>query len=309
MRNECNIIRDLLPLYAENMVSPDTRLFVEEHLKECKTCQNELAQLEEPQTIQVKEDALPLITLKRKLFAKKVQTIAFTMILVIVLLVSMFAFLDAPEYFLYSPELIELNENPDGSITLTFDKSVTDFSCTFCEEPLDEFSSAENSGYNYHIEAWTSTWDKWFSKRSSLSTTIKPEKDLPYKIFYTSNNGQEDVCLYGQSNLNNGGVITLPRLSLGYYLILAVFTFAALFALRFIVRKKDNFRIWVEKLLLYPLSYIIAHLCIMGITTTSYSMPRDFFLILFVSVLLYCGLLLVVNIYQLHKEIKSVNSI
>ena len=45
MRNECNIVRDLLPLYAENMVSADSRDFVEEHLKGCEACRLELAGL------------------------------------------------------------------------------------------------------------------------------------------------------------------------------------------------------------------------------------------------------------------------
>ena len=38
MRNECNIIRDILPLYAEDMVSDDTVSFVEEHLQTCNEC-------------------------------------------------------------------------------------------------------------------------------------------------------------------------------------------------------------------------------------------------------------------------------
>jgi len=41
--NECNIIRDILPLYAENMVSADTAAFVRQHLNTCPSCQNELA--------------------------------------------------------------------------------------------------------------------------------------------------------------------------------------------------------------------------------------------------------------------------
>ncbi|MBQ3501344.1 MAG: zf-HC2 domain-containing protein, partial [Oscillospiraceae bacterium] len=36
MRNECNIIRDILPLYAEKIVSEDTAAFVEEHLEHCE---------------------------------------------------------------------------------------------------------------------------------------------------------------------------------------------------------------------------------------------------------------------------------
>lgn len=45
MRNECNIIRDILPLYADKMVSADTASFVEEHLTGCAECRAELEKL------------------------------------------------------------------------------------------------------------------------------------------------------------------------------------------------------------------------------------------------------------------------
>ena len=45
MRNECNIIRDILPLYVENMVSDDTASFVREHLEKCDLCRSEAASL------------------------------------------------------------------------------------------------------------------------------------------------------------------------------------------------------------------------------------------------------------------------
>lgn len=40
MKNQCNIIRDILPLYAEDMVSDDTVSFVDEHLETCSECSN-----------------------------------------------------------------------------------------------------------------------------------------------------------------------------------------------------------------------------------------------------------------------------
>ena len=41
MRNECNIIRDILPLYLEGIVSADTAGFVESHLQRCAGCRAE----------------------------------------------------------------------------------------------------------------------------------------------------------------------------------------------------------------------------------------------------------------------------
>ena len=38
MKISCNIIRDLLPLYAEDLASDDTRAMVDEHLCDCAEC-------------------------------------------------------------------------------------------------------------------------------------------------------------------------------------------------------------------------------------------------------------------------------
>ena len=45
MKNECSIVRDILPLYLENMVSGETGAFVKEHLKGCPECTAELEAL------------------------------------------------------------------------------------------------------------------------------------------------------------------------------------------------------------------------------------------------------------------------
>lgn len=38
MKNECNVVKDLLPNYIENLLSEETRNYVEEHLKSCNNC-------------------------------------------------------------------------------------------------------------------------------------------------------------------------------------------------------------------------------------------------------------------------------
>ena len=42
MKNECSLVRDMLPLYLENMVSEETAAFVKEHLEGCPECAAEL---------------------------------------------------------------------------------------------------------------------------------------------------------------------------------------------------------------------------------------------------------------------------
>ena len=39
MKVTCKVIQDLLPLYVDGVCSPDTAALVEEHLKDCASCQ------------------------------------------------------------------------------------------------------------------------------------------------------------------------------------------------------------------------------------------------------------------------------
>ena len=71
MKNECNIIRDILPLYVEDMVSADTSAFVEEHLEKCAECRAELEDMKksngfEKDTLSIENEVMPLKAFKKK---------------------------------------------------------------------------------------------------------------------------------------------------------------------------------------------------------------------------------------------------
>ena len=46
MKYECEVIRDLLPLYTDNVCSESSRRMVEEHLQECQSCRDLLIRLQ-----------------------------------------------------------------------------------------------------------------------------------------------------------------------------------------------------------------------------------------------------------------------
>ena len=45
MELNCNVIRDILPLYAEDMASNDTKKLIEGHLCGCDACKCVLAEM------------------------------------------------------------------------------------------------------------------------------------------------------------------------------------------------------------------------------------------------------------------------
>lgn len=89
MINECSIVRDILPLYLEDMVSEDTAAFIRQHLERCESCRKELEALKSDSDIadmtdeQTDEDKAALLALKKKLRRKKITTIAVTALCII----------------------------------------------------------------------------------------------------------------------------------------------------------------------------------------------------------------------------------
>lgn len=55
MKPECSIIRDLLPLYVEDMVSAETAQYVSEHLNACAECQAEFEGLKDGERLKMLE--------------------------------------------------------------------------------------------------------------------------------------------------------------------------------------------------------------------------------------------------------------
>ena len=298
MKNECSIVRDLLPLYAEGMVSPETASFVEEHLKDCEHCRNEYERLKAPCAVPAQNDAAPLLMLQKKMAAKRLRTIVLTAVFAVALLVSAFAVLDAPVYLPYTEGRLAVEPVGENGLQITFDPSVTDFNYTVYQDP---------DGGNFYycdVEAWYSLWDRWFSGGEEQRTAVVfPAKPYPVTVMYCPNDGTESICVYGEAG--EGGSIALPRLALGYYLILAVLALAVLFAAWLVAKGRPRQRVWIERIMLYPVSYLISHGIVVGFRAISYSLVRDFRLILFVSLLLYCGLLLAHSVWGLKKEIRE----
>lgn len=302
MKHECSIVRDLLPLYVEDMVSQDTAEFVGGHLADCQACREEYQHLKQPAALdqppQEAEDVAPLRQLKKKLIMKRAGTALLAGILAVVVLLSAFAILSAPRYFPYTPQLLEVTRQADGSLTVIFDQAVTQ-----CR--VDRLGTQEPDGHReaYTIQAWTSPWDRWFSHSGVRILTISPQTDDQVLVYYAQNNGQEDVLVYGDND--DGGLMTLPRLMLGYYLLLAAGVFVVLLMVWLAVKKKPQVRRWVERGLLLPVSYAVGHGCVLGFSTVSYSATRDFILIVAIGALVYCGLLLAGSLWKLWGELKS----
>ena len=298
MSNKCNLIKDILPLYMEDMVSTDTKEFVNAHLEHCAECRAELERMRGPAKFvpDIDTDIVPLKRIKKDLFIRRLQTIFFTAIIACAVVMIVFGVLTSPKFFPYSDDLLNVVDNHSGEIIVTFDDRVTGYTCT--KEFYEETEI-------YRINAWTTTWDLYFSNRGNQNVVIPYNNDSNNQIFFTQNNGSEDVLIYGESDNLPQAVITLPRQILLPYFILAALALIVLAGLRFLLRNKKAIIVWMDRAILLPISYMAAQLCTKGINFTTYSSQRDFCIIALVAILLYLALLTGKSLYQEKRADKN----
>ena len=91
MKISCDVIEDLLPLYVDDMVSEDSRQLVEEHLKECTTCQKMMEEMKKENSLGHGKEGLadaerkaiePLKKIRRKIRRKRIAAVLMAAVLV-----------------------------------------------------------------------------------------------------------------------------------------------------------------------------------------------------------------------------------
>ena len=303
MDKTCSIVQDLLPLYEEDMLREETKKFVDGHLAQCAACRAELDALKADVT-PAPVSAQPLRDLKRQLRRKKLTAVLMAVTLVLTLATAGFAYLTAPQYLPYNAADWSVHE-PDASLD-----AVLNGEEHICIEPLTPVSGTEvesvidpDSGETvYIISAWRTLLDKWLGKLDTVNgngdNLILLDTTNCRVVYYAQNNGQANMALYGE---RSGGVISLPRLALGYYVLLSLALFITLGIAFFICRRKKAGKP-LGYLALIPASYLAGHLLVRGFTTTSYQMQRDFSLIILAAALIYAAVLLADNLWRQKRE-------
>lgn len=107
MKLNCNVIKDLLPLYADQICSEESRGLVEEHLTDCTDCSALLRQMRsEEMENSLETEAVDVLHRQAKLFKRKSAVIGAAiagifMIPVLVCLIVNLATGAALDWFFY----------------------------------------------------------------------------------------------------------------------------------------------------------------------------------------------------------------
>ena len=91
MKHNCEVVRDLLPLYHDGVCSKKSREMVEEHLTECEACKKELEEIKKEISVPnaSKKDAVRAWkTLVRNLWLRRIASIVLVAVLLVAAAVS-----------------------------------------------------------------------------------------------------------------------------------------------------------------------------------------------------------------------------
>lgn len=315
MKIPCSVVRDLLPLYAEEMIEEETRALVDEHLEECSECSKRLEEIRAAAAVPAENTAVdtakPLLALKKTINKRRRITAAIAALCVFILLFSAFhrinewhqvpweegliqvigieKMADVEKRNNPFPEEEEAIRLPDESMGLTiqFDSKISGLHSTM---------EKNENGTTEIIQGWSSNPNKKLTGDYS-ECTINP---VPDRLLYDTGNGQ--ILLWGEPA--DGGVVIMPRLALASYAILAC-CIASLSALLWFLFRNRQCASILRQVFFAPVSYLAGHLLIKGFHARTFFLEDDLGSILLVGAAVYALLTLGWTAWQQRKRDKG----
>ena len=269
--NNCNIIKDLLPLYKENLLSDDSKIFVEDHLRTCPECEGLLKD-----EIQIeRKESKPLDFVEKRI---KKETRYFTLAIIALLgsiLIFIISYLNTPRHIEYEKGLYKVYRS-DEIYTVEFNDKVSGIDYTDTEDAI-------------YLDAYSTKYDEIFNKRR-LRKSLTFHKDNFKTVLYQNHDSMPNMVI-GSGEVNQ---TLLPRLLLGFYARLSLIGFLGLGVLIFLIEKsrKKAISLPIKTLLIgAPLSLFLAIIAIKGLNTSTYYPVTDFKYIAFLALGVYLFLI------------------
>lgn len=114
----CDIIRDLLPLYAEDLTSEGSRKLVDDHLCGCDECARQLGVLKKTQVIPVDTEVKSLKRVGDTIRRRRVLAVLTAVMFLMTLILSVTLLLDARIYLTAEQAVESVEALEDGSLRI-----------------------------------------------------------------------------------------------------------------------------------------------------------------------------------------------
>ncbi|MBP5578953.1 MAG: zf-HC2 domain-containing protein [Ruminococcus sp.] len=213
MSNNCDMIKDLLPLYADDVCSDESRKTVEEHIKECADCRTELEKLRKSVTVSPKNDGEVLKRIKRRLRIEKlavglisVLAICGALIIGLVYLINSDTSMDMEKYDILNN--VSVTEH-DNAVWLNIKDSAVEF---FRVHPTLSDTNGKYMGYDkdfdgkskngYGVTLMQRKITSFAIVRHGLPVSVEQklfdldDRDALMKVFYYDDENNKEYVLW-----------------------------------------------------------------------------------------------------------------
>ena len=265
--NNCEIIKDLLPLYKEELLSEESKTFVENHLKTCPECENLLKD-----QIQIEnKETKPLDFVEKRIKKESRYFTLAVLALIGSILIFIISYLNTPKHFEHEKDLYKVYKSKD-IYTVEFSDKVSGIDYIDTEDAI-------------YLDAYTTKYDEIFNKeRPRKSLTF--HKDKLKTVLYQNHESMPNMVI-GSGEVRQ---TLLPRLFLGFYARLSIIGFVGLGLLIFLIEKikKKSISLLIKTLLIGgPLALFLAIIGLKGLNTSTYYPVTDFKYIAFLALGIY----------------------
>lgn len=176
MKVSCNIIKDLLPLYAEDMVSEESKNLVDEHLCECDACTKELGALKKAPKVPVEVDTGSLKRVGDTIRRRRIIAVMTVLLFMVTLGMSCVMLLDAKIYLTAEQAVKSVEQRESGDIVIYLNDGVTGMGAT-----------QNDDSKNYGTIAWSKLSKLLFGQGRTRYEDLSEE----YHMFYSEDEYEE----------------------------------------------------------------------------------------------------------------------
>lgn len=300
MKLPCSVVRDLLPVYAENLTEPETRELIDRHLQECGECRTKAEAMERGEECHV-DATQPLKSLKKQIRIRRWRTAAIAALTVLVVLVTLVFRAGSMQLLEWEDGLATVRgiiNHPDSSVYANW--PVTVFGPGDAEIPLHEYRGealvlqldsrmtgtqtetivGEDGSETVYLQGWGRHSHSLRQSNEEYNEMVL--YPVPDRVMYGF--GNEQVLLWGEPG--TGGAQVLPRLALAAYLLIEA-VLLALTALAWRLAKATRFNALLRQITFVPLCCLLAQLLLKGTKTATFFLTADVLYILFTAAALY----------------------
>lgn len=227
MKLSCDVIRDLLPLYAENLTSPASGELVESHLEGCAECRTYLSQLRRPAQLPEEVPVRSLDRVRKKIKKRRVLTAVTAVLLLCSILACLEAALDARVYLTAEQAVVSTEVLENGDVCVNYSRLTCGISGFARETGIGQM--AEGQVKQILLSKLRKDWDP--TEIGAQSRTPKQSIEMPGEsLWYLDpRDGTAEMLLWDGGTARPEGPVVQGNDCYGWY-CLAAGLMAVLFA-------------------------------------------------------------------------------